>query len=282
MNKLILLFGLFLFQNLFSQENISFFIYDKKFNVPIEFANAVIKDKYAISDTIGSIKITANNMMDTISISHLSYNSIKVPLFNLKGLLDKDNKIYLVPKIYKLSEIVVTNTKKHYKRTGWEVRKRRRYGTIRTKNGQALTKIIWTKGFGRVQDIKFIIDSLRGDSMLVKLKFYTDKEGKPNELLIKDNIFYMLKHNTRNVTIDLKAYDIKINEDFWVGLQGAESWDKYANSTERVSWGCACIRMDKVSSGKSYYTWYNKINSDEESILRNKGSIFGYSLLIEY
>jgi hypothetical protein len=190
-------------------------------------------------------------------------------------LIDEKGKIYLEPKIYEFKEIIVENSKKHYKRVGWTAKKRWKYGTLRTKNGQALTKINWKNIKGRIQDFMFRVDSLRVDSMLVKVKFYEDKNGIPGELLIKDNVFYMLKRNTKDIAIDLKPYGINVKGNFWVGLQAVESWDK-------EFWGGAVIMMEKASSGNVYYTFYNRIDSDESSFLKGKGVSYGYNLLIEY
>ena len=253
----------------------TFFIYDKKYNVPIEFANVMINDKYSISDTIGKINIVSKSQQDTIIISHISYLPVKTSITKLKGLINNDKRIFLEPKIYNLKEITIKNSKKHFERIGWEAKKKWKYFTIRTKNGQSLTKINWSKKTGRVLDFRFKVDSLRGDSMLIKLNFYTNKGGKPFDYLVRDNIFYMIKPTTREVTIDLSQYNIRINDDFWVGLQGIESWDK-------KFWGYASFTMVKAFNGNTYYTWYRNFLSNEESVMKYKGESCGYNMLVEY
>jgi len=79
----------------FSQRTPTGFIYDKKYNTPVEFANVVIdRNNGTMTDASGRFVLTLNNnapVNDTIIISHISYNIVKIPLDKIASFLNKEN-----------------------------------------------------------------------------------------------------------------------------------------------------------------------------------------------
>ncbi|UJH91697.1 carboxypeptidase-like regulatory domain-containing protein [Antarcticibacterium sp. 1MA-6-2] len=116
------IYNLFLFNFIslftFSQEiEMSGILIDSETKSPIEFANigVVDKNKGTVSNLDGKfrIKFLPEFSGDSLTISHVIYKTVKIPIKDSKNLV-----IQLQPNENQLSEIIITNKKKKNRKIG--------------------------------------------------------------------------------------------------------------------------------------------------------------------
>ncbi|MDP1844741.1 MAG: carboxypeptidase-like regulatory domain-containing protein [Sediminibacterium sp.] len=197
-------------------------IADSETKKPIEFVNIGIlnKNKGTVSNLEGAFSLTLSKEFssDSLTISHINYNTIKIPINNFNN-----KTILLKPRIVELSEVVISNKKRKSKKIG-----------VKSYN-----PFLWLGAFSKDMDIienaqriniseksvkvKFVNIYLRAgfksDSSFVRINFYKNVNEAPGEKIIFHNIIQKKRVEPGWLQIDLTKDNIYLDEDFFVGVE---------------------------------------------------------------
>lgn len=198
-------------------------IYDKKYDVLVEFANVIGHGSGAVTDTSGLFVLNPklHFLTDTIIVTHLSYNTLKIPVREL----GKNRKIFLEPKAVKLDEISVVAKNKKLKRIGGQSKSTKMYGAIVGDELELATKIN-VKSKSKLLDMNVNFLKIISDSVTVRVNLYNLKKGFPSDKIIKDAIFFTVTKYSTGTAIDLRPYNIIVDGDIIVGLKIMKSYGK--------------------------------------------------------
>lgn len=217
-------------QSLSGQTPLSGIIKSADSSKPLTYVNIGILGKGVgtVSDENGSFKIQINRIhhRDSIKISMIGYKSKTFLVQGFIAQMKKVNTIYLVEKVMELDEVVVTNKKLK----------------TRTLGNRTTSKII-TDGFDSDQlgnEAGLVIKIKRSPTYLqsfhasiaknehkeikFRLNFYNLKDGLPHENILKDNIIVTSTIKSGILSVDLKEYNIIMEEDFFVSLEWIENF----------------------------------------------------------
>ncbi len=226
MKKTIYTFILFPFINLltFSQEIVmTGLLIDSETNSPIEFANmgVVDKNKGTVSDLDGKfmIRFSQEFASDSLTISHVLYKTVKIPIKNSKNLV-----IPLQPHENQLSEVVVTNKKKKNRKIGVKSYNPLLWGKTVIQEMDIREYSIQIKipnnKTARVKDVNFYLRrGFETDSAFIRINFYKNLDGSPGEKLVFENIIQRKQILQGWVNIDLENHSVYLEEDFFVGVE---------------------------------------------------------------
>jgi len=197
-------------------------ITDAETKKPIEFVNVGVlnKNKGTISNLNGEfyLSVTKKFFNDSLTISHVNYYSIKIPIKNFKN-----QTIFLNPKTNELSEVIVSNKKKRTRKIG-----------VKSYN-----PLLWLGAISEDMDIienaqrinipdksvrvKYVNIYLRAgfksDSSFVRINFYKNVDNTPDEKIVFENIIQKKKIEPGWLQIDLTKQYIYLEEDFFVGVE---------------------------------------------------------------
>ncbi|MDT0648475.1 carboxypeptidase-like regulatory domain-containing protein [Zunongwangia sp. F260] len=226
MKKNIYTFILFQFISLltFSQEIVmSGLLIDSETNSPIEFANigVVDKNKGTVSDLDGKfrIKFSKGFVSNSLTISHVIYKTIKIPIKDSKNLV-----IPLQPNENQLSEVVVTNKKKKNRKIGVKSYNPLLWMSTISKEMDIIEsskqiKIPNNKTV-RVKDVNFYLRrGFETDSAFIRINFYKNLDDSPGEKIVFQNIIECKQIEQGWVNIDLEKHSVYLEEDFFVGVE---------------------------------------------------------------
>jgi hypothetical protein len=229
------LYTLVLFQLIslftFSQEiEMSGLLIDSETNNPIEFANlgVVNKNKGTVSNLDGTfgIKFSKEFVNDSLTISHVIYKTVKIPIRDSKNLV-----IPLQPNENKLAEVIVTNKKKKKKKIGVKSYNPLLWVSTVSKEMDIIEsakqiKILNNKTV-RVKDVNFYLRrGFETDSAFIRINFYENLDNRPGDKIIFENIIQRKHIEQGWVDIDLTKYSVYLEEDFFVGVEIIPSSDK--------------------------------------------------------
>lgn len=218
----ILLFLLMLILKLGAQERVGALLLDAKSGEPVIFANVGIPGKGlgTVSDESGKFSMIIPDSLKELSvrISCIGYLPKTIPLahWNLE-------KIKLEPDVKLLQEVTVAAPKLKVKIVGNDTKsshitagfKENHLGTelgVRLNIKKPNTEI-------RKFFLNIVYNSL--DTIPVfRLNVYTiDKDGKPSENVLKENILFSPKEKTGLMEIDLSSYHILVNDDVFISME---------------------------------------------------------------
>lgn len=226
-------------------------------NTPIPFVNIGVfnKNKGTISNSKGIFNISFTNKFkyDSLTISHLNYYTIKIPIKNINN-----QTIKLKPKANTLSEIVISNKKK----------KKRKIGV------KSYNPLLWLSAISKDQDIievaqkinipekevrvKYVNFYLRKgfetDSINIRINFYKNADNSPSEKIISENIIQNTKIEIGWNQIDLSKYYIYLKNDFFIGLEFIPDF----KTPLEVYLGCILTKGKGYNRTNSFGKW-NKL-----------------------
>ena len=208
----------------FSQEiEMTGLLVDSETNNPIEFANigVVNKNKGTVSNLDGEFKIKFSKEFaaDSLTISHVIYNTVKIPIKDSKGLV-----ISLEPNENKLPEVLLTSRKKRNRKIGVKSYNPLLWvGTVSKEmdiiESAKQIKIPNNKTVS-VTDVNFYLRrGFDSDSAYIRINFYSDLDDKPGERIIFQDIIQRKLIDQGWVNIDLSNHFVYLEEDFFVGVE---------------------------------------------------------------
>ncbi|MGB5930281.1 MAG: carboxypeptidase-like regulatory domain-containing protein [Cyclobacteriaceae bacterium] len=208
----------------FSQEiEMSGLLIDSETNNPIEFANIGVVNKYkgTVSGLDGRFKIKFSQEFasDSLTISHVTYEPVKIPITNSKDLV-----ILLQPNENKLPEVVVTHRKTKTRKIGVKSYNPLLWVSISSEELDIIESAkqirIPNNKTVRVNGVNFYLR--RGfeiDSAFIRINFYENLDHRPGEKIIFENIIQRKHIEQGWVNIDLTKYAVFLEEDFFVGVE---------------------------------------------------------------
>ncbi len=211
-------------------ENISGKIIDAKTKAPIPYVNIGILNGTTgtVTDKKGAfmLEIKDQSVNDTLRISMIGYKPVELLIKDIKPK-KQFLSIKLEEEISKLNEVVVTakvikkkvlgnKTKSKFLNAGFS------YDQLGAEMG---IKINIRKTPTFVDAFNFNISQNRlSTRSIFRLNFYSIKNRKPFENILNENILAAIKpKQTGLITVDLKPYDIVLNDDVIVTLEWVDN-----------------------------------------------------------
>lgn len=201
---------------------------DQQTKKPISYANIGFFEKSigTVSDSNGEFQLIYNDEQisgaDKLQISALGYKTLQLNKKELEKYLLNTNKIYLNPEPFVLEEVVINNDRKVQQRIGSFELNNNIMGywkDAKALGGEIASKIIIRNENTQLLDLKFNIIENASDSLKVRVNIYNYKDRYPGDKLNSQNIYYTIKIKSGVETIDLKPYDIYVNNDIIVSIE---------------------------------------------------------------
>ncbi|MBS9462097.1 carboxypeptidase-like regulatory domain-containing protein [Flagellimonas sp. 389] len=216
-------------------------ILDAKSGLPIPYVNIGIIEKGVgtVSDEEGIFHLEFNpdlyTSKDVVLFSSLGYETLEIPISNLKFVYNEYPTLKLNPSILELNEVIVTDKKGDfveksvgYKNTGEKV-----YGYWKDNialGGELASHISIAKGLRQLKSFGFEVWENISDSVLVRINVYDiDKSwGFPKNNLNQstENILHTIKKNDMFAHVDLIPFSIFVRDDFIVSIELLQVYGK--------------------------------------------------------
>lgn len=246
-------------------------IIDVESGKPIPYTNIGIigKSVGTASDANGFFKIELNSKFDndTLGISCIGYASKKYQIRNFKDEVKDPEKvkIELSPKIYHLNEVTIKPLKSKIYILGNYCDANSSYGNafysdqLGTEVG-VLIKLPHKKDKAYLQTFRFFVGEFTFEKFPVRLNIYILKNNMPYENILTEPIYVEIKSEGEYI-IDLKKYNIRLNEDFFISLE----YYKIPDRTIGNLIFCATHRKND-NKGNSYFRFTSQGNWEPEPV----------------
>lgn len=162
---------------------------------------------------------------DHIQFSVVGYESKKFTLKELAQSFEDDNMVYLKQKIEGLDEVHLTSNWEKKETYGYSKITKKFIGYWKDKaalGGEIATLIKLKHGKQKLSNLKFQIVENTADSIKVRVNVYDYKKKSPANNLLYDQIYSTLSSSQGQVTIELDAYNIVVEDDIVVSLELVE------------------------------------------------------------
>jgi hypothetical protein len=214
----------------FSQDiEMSGILIDSKTQAPIEFVNIGIqnKNKGTISNLDGKfhLKIPKELSTDSLTISHVNYETLKIPIRSIK-----DKTLHLEPKINELTEVVISNKKKKHRKVGVKSYNTLLWGRAISKDNDIMELAQRINIPNKSVKVNYANIYLRrgfeADSSYIRINFYQNLNNLPGEKIVFQNIVQLKLIEPGWIQIDLTKNDIYLDEDFFIGIEFIPNFKK--------------------------------------------------------
>ena len=247
------------------------YVLDGTSNQPIEFVNIgfAAKGIGTVSNIKGKFQLNFDEeevgLQAALQLSALGYKTKTLTVEQLYTLLESNNIIYLNPVAYDLEEVVLTNEARKDVVLGNQNFNRNVMGYWKDKKGlggEIATRVRVSKERTRLEELSFEIVENVSDSLKVRVNIYDYKQRYPGKNLLSQNIFKTISSKEGSATINLKPYNVYVNQDVVVSIELVEvygddigfaiasSMDRgiaYTRSISQDSW----VRFPSVGMGFS-------------------------------
>lgn len=206
---------------------------DHENKLPLAYASIGIFNKPVgtVSDSAGNytLQMSGENMADTLQISLVGYETMKMPI---KEFLNETEKnISLVRKNNLMQEVFVTNNNTNTEIIGREKSSKFLRLALHNTNAAELIigselgmKIKTNRNNAVLKNLNWKIAANNFNRIKFRINLYSIKNDLPDTLLSSKAIFGQIDNlKTGWIQFDLAPYNIKINGDFIITLQWAES-----------------------------------------------------------
>ena len=165
---------------------------------------------------------------DEVIFSSLGYTLITIPVSKVKLVFNEYPVISMVPTNLELEGVVVSDKANYMvpETVGYSNRGEEVFGYWKDNiafGGELGTRVVVKKGLRRLDNFIFEVWHNPSDSLLLRVNVYDDdgRLGLPKTNLNKSgkNILYSLTKDERMVSIDLKPYEIFVENDFIISLE---------------------------------------------------------------
>jgi len=209
-------------------------ILDNETKQPIAFANIgfVERNVGTVSNEDGYFKLVYDKSFITnneiLQISTLGYATIKVQATKIFKVLSKEGNIYLNPEPLDLDAIELTGEKRMQKTIGTSnlYKKDKGYWYWRGKEalgGEIATRMDVKKKNTKLLELQLRIRENLSDSIRVRINIYNYKKGHfPKGNLLSTNIYHMISKKEGKETINLRPFNISVNNDIVIGIELVE------------------------------------------------------------
>jgi hypothetical protein len=230
----VLLIGLLVTNLIGAQLNYKGLVIDAQTKEPIPFVNIGIIDSGVgtVSDEEGLFHLYLEpNKFETntkILFSALGYETLYIPISNIKFVYNEYPDVILKPSLLELNEVVVSNKGERFisDNIGYRNYGVKNYGYWKDNialGGELATRIVAKNGLRKLNQFEFEVWYNPSDSLLLRVNIYEDDGaiGKPGTNLNTSgkNILTTVKKDDRIVKVDLSPYDIYTKSDFIISLE---------------------------------------------------------------
>lgn len=186
-----------------------------------------------VSDKTGHFRLKiSEGKADSVLFSAIGYESVEYAISDLS----EEAEVKLIPKSYELESFDVTERARGRDRTygekSWLLR-----GPINLAYNRAGDEIgahIKIKRSTYLKSANFTIESISGDSMIFRVNIYEFRDGKAGKNLLKDNIIINAAQKEGVFSIDLKPYQIVVDDDVLLTLENLKvDENKVAENSNR-------------------------------------------------
>jgi hypothetical protein len=218
----------------FAQKDYKGKIVDSKTGVTIPYVNIGIVEKGigTVSDEEGLFHLyfEKNEVESTavILFSALGYAPLNIPVAEMPLVYNEYPIFKMAPERVALSEVVVSNKGDRFITDfiGYKNHGERTFGYWKDQialGGELATRVIAKSGLRKLDRFQFEVFHNPSDSLLLRVNIYEDDGvmGRPKSNLNKSgkNVLVTVKKADKIVWVDLKPYDIYVENDFMVSLE---------------------------------------------------------------
>jgi hypothetical protein len=197
---------------------------DAKTNLPLPYVNVGIigKSVGTVTDSAGHYRLNlANHDADSLKLSMIGYKPLTYQVTDFVKNADSHKTLLLQPTITQLKEVKVGNHKWKQVILGNTTQsKSSNTGFTSNKLGNEIGTIIKIKKSPTfLKQFNASIASEIADSVMLRLNFYTVKDGMPDQLLQNQNIFLTIRKGQEKINLNLEPYNIIVEDKFFVSLE---------------------------------------------------------------
>ncbi|MCA0931433.1 carboxypeptidase-like regulatory domain-containing protein [Lutimonas saemankumensis] len=198
-------------------------ILDIETGKPVVFANIGFfkKNIGTVSEFSGAFKLNIGEdfLRDSLTISHISYESVSIPFKEGKG-----QTIFLKPLKNELEEVLLKSRKIRTKKLGVKTYNRLLWLDGVSKEDDILENAQWINipdGRVRIKAVNvFLRNGFEADSAYIRLNFYNRNElGEPDEKIVYKHVLKKKKIEQGWLKLDLTKDDLYLEEDFFIGVE---------------------------------------------------------------
>lgn len=211
--------------NLFAQNTFSGIVADRESKQALAYVNIGVLNQNSgtVSDLNGffSLNTLTSQEGETLKFSMIGYESYSKKVSTFLSLHNYGDTIYLTPEVFELSEIVLSEKKWRRKTLGNKT-KSKYVSTGFTNNelGNEIGVIIPIKDSPTVlESFNFHVNENQYKPLVFRVNIYSLKNGLPDNSLIYENIIVKTSQRNGMVNIDLRAYNVWVEEDLYIGLE---------------------------------------------------------------
>jgi len=212
----------------YSQENYKGRVIDIESEELLAFVNIGVIGKSigTVSDINGDFELTLDekNDRDTLRISMIGYEYREYIVSDFKKEILENSTVKLIRAINELDEIVVVYKNLKEKILGSKTTSKVITGgfTKDALGSEVGIKIKIKKSPTYIDDFNVSITHNAHDTIRFRLNFYDVKNGLPNNNILKENIIVKTNMKEGVLTVDLRKYNIVMEDDFIVTLEWLE------------------------------------------------------------
>lgn len=247
-------------------------IKDAKTNEPLPYVNVGIigKAEGTVTDAAGKYSLSlTNHDADSLRVSMIGYRPQTFLVADFRKEYNSYKTIALQPDVREIKEVRVTNRKWKQSVLGNTSKSQSTNAGFRSNLlGNEIGTIIKIKKSPTYlkQFNASISGDVPGDSIKLRLNFYTVDDGMPGRPIQHENIFVTVKKGDKSVNINLEPYFIVVEDKFFVSLE----WIKNSPGHGLMFSG-SFLRGSIISRETSQANW------EKEGIAG-----IGFNVLVEY
>jgi len=212
-----------LFSSVAFSQTIDGFVTDARTHKPLPYVNVgiVAHGIGTVTATDGSFKIKlTDNETDSLRISMIGYQPKKFAVTQIKKL-NKLLEIDLDPDDRQLKEVKIISRKYKERVLGNTTRSKTVNAGFGSNDlGNEIGEIIKIKKKPTyIKQFNASINENISDSVVLRLNFYSVKDGLPDKSILNQNIIVTVKKGQDMITVDLQPYHIMVEDNFFVSLE---------------------------------------------------------------
>lgn len=217
--------------NIYAQSIIGQII-DQNSNDPLAYVHIGIRDKGigCISDENGnfSLDVSTASTSDSITISMIGYVEQTIPI---KNNMSKKLLLHMKQRIHNTQEVLINSSRIVRKNRKPKVIGRKKAGSNLTGGsgtgfgGEFGLKIRTGKKLVKLSDINFYLDTLRHDSLLIRVNIYSIKNDLPFRSLLQNDLLLTCYKGESLITRNLEEFNIYLSENVIITLEVIKGWN---------------------------------------------------------
>lgn len=225
---------------------------------PLLFVNVGVlkKELGTVSNEVGFFFLEVPDVFakETLRFSMIGFDERDFQVADLEAILLSNNTLVLAEQTTFLEEVVLTAEKKWDTRVSGNATTSKLLITGFTSNqlGNEIALFVKVKKTpAYIEGIQFSVVENIYPEVRFRVNVYSSEYRFPDENILKENIFVTLKQSEGIISVDLKEYDILVDDDVFISLEwidedlGSEGlWFSagvfgksiYARSTSQAEW----------------------------------------------